>query len=99
MIRTPSSADAEPQHRARGELDARDAAAFLVQEVERHAEQQREQHHRRGVMLREPRRRERDRPGAERAGIDRVDELRLGPRCETRRRRARSMATMPSMLS
>ena len=43
--------DAEPQHGAAGEADAGLAAVDVAQEVHRHAEQQREQHHRPGIMI------------------------------------------------
>ena len=80
--------DAEPQHRSRGELDARDAAAFLMEKMEGHAEQQREQHDRRAcnaaTATSRPARSCRD----QQARIDSVNELGAGPRGETRRRRA-----------
>ena len=77
-----------------------DAAALLVQEMERHAEQKREQHDRRGVMLREPRRRQRDRAGDQQAGIDRMNELCAAARSRTgAAARSGSMAIRPSMLS
>ena len=43
--------DADAQHLARGELDARRARPVARQEVHRHAQQQREQHDRRAVVL------------------------------------------------
>ena len=60
VICAPSSAT--PIRRTAFEANSMpgDAAAFLVQEVEGHAEQQREQHHRRAVVLRQPGRGERD---------------------------------------
>ena len=76
---------AEPQHRLRGELDAGDAAALLVQEVEGHAEQQREQHHRRAVVLGEPGGGERDGRGDQKARPDRSsDRVQAGGRAGCR---------------
>ena len=50
------------------DLDAGDAAAFLVQEVEGHADQKREQHDRRGVMLAQPGGGQGHRAGGDQAG-------------------------------
>ena len=74
--------DADAQHLAGGELDAGGARAFARQEVHRHAEQQREQHHRRAVVLgQEGRRRGDDRAGQhagkQRAGLRRRRRLRV----------------------
>jgi hypothetical protein len=68
--------DAEPQDGLRRELDARDAAAFLVQEVEGHAEQQGEQHDRRAVVLGQPLRGQGDGHRHQHAGIE-LDQGRL----------------------
>ena len=49
-----------------------------MQEVERHAEQQAEQHHRRAVRLGQPGRGERQRQGGQHSGIDRVEQRTTG---------------------
>jgi hypothetical protein len=71
-------ADADAQDGARAELDAGDAAPLLMQEVEGQAEQQREQHDRRAVMLRQEGGGEPDRHGDDHPGICGMQQLAEG---------------------
>ncbi|MNE18767.1 hypothetical protein D3C80_1118210 [compost metagenome] len=59
---------ADAQHRACGELDTGLARAIAGQKVQRHAEQQREQHHRRAVVLGEETRRGSDNQADDKTG-------------------------------
>ena len=81
--------DAGAQHGPRAKFDAGDAAAFLMQEMEGHAEQQGEQHDRRRILLGEPGRGQGDGAGDQHAGINRMQQSRLRQRSKELRRRRR----------
>jgi hypothetical protein len=87
VIRAPSRATPKRRMALDENSMPGDAAAFLVQEVEGHAEQQGEQHHRRAVVLGQPLRGQGDGHGHQHAGIE-LDQGRLageaglGARCD-----------------